>query len=103
MTKIIQLTAPVDNDSLGLKKGDDYYVVTHVKGIVGLNDFVDDLIPDVATPETDGLMSKKDKADLDKLMEPQDKIQMKSPDGSIFNITISNDGKLLPVKEVKDG
>ncbi|EFL96249.1 hypothetical protein IV78_GL000246 [Pediococcus acidilactici] len=102
LTKIIQLTAPADNDALGLKKGDNYYVVTHAKGIVGLGDFVNDLIPDVATLETDGLMSKKDKANLDKLMGPQDKIQMKSPDGSIFNITISNDGKLLPVKEDKD-
>ncbi|MFG1199514.1 hypothetical protein OGM84_04730 [Pediococcus acidilactici] len=102
MTKIIQLTAPADNDALGLKKGDNYYVVTHVKGIVGLNDFVNGLIPDVATTKADGLMSKKDKANLDNLMEPQEKIQMKSPDGSIFNITISDDGKLLPVKEDKD-
>jgi hypothetical protein len=102
LTKIIQCTAPIDNDSLGLKKGDNYYVVTHAKGVVGLEGFVNDLIPDVATSEVDGLMSKGDKANLDKLMEPQEKVRIKSPDGSIFDITISNEGTLQPFKEVKD-
>ncbi|MCS8573780.1 hypothetical protein [Pediococcus pentosaceus] len=102
MTKIIQCTAPTDIDSLGIKKGDNYYVVTHAKGVVGLEDFVNDLIPDVATTKADGLMSKDDKANLDKLMEPQEQLSMKSPDGSIFNISVDNDGKLQATKEVND-
>ena len=102
MTKIIQCTAPTDNDVLGLKKGDNYYIVTHAKGVVGLEDFVNGLIPSVVTSEVDGLMSKGDKANLDKLMEPQEKIRIKSPDGSIFNISVDNDGKLQATKEVNN-
>lgn len=100
MTKIIQLTAPADNDALGLKKGDNYYVVTHAKGIVGLDDFVNDLVPDVATLETDGLMSKTDKAKLEKLQaEPIEGFKFKSPDGSIFVVSVDNDGEINCQKE----
>ncbi|MGK9479640.1 hypothetical protein [Melissococcus plutonius] len=43
--KIIELTAPVDNGSLGLKKGETYYVLTHAEGVDGLTEFVEKLIP----------------------------------------------------------
>lgn len=75
-----------------LKKGGvRFYPRTHLKAVDGL---------DVATVDSDGLFSKSDKAKLDKLqVEPFDGLKFKSPDGSIFLLSVSNEGKPVFTKE----
>lgn len=67
--KIIELEAPVDDESLGLVKGESYYVLTHAQGVDGLTEFIKAIAPiyQIATSSIDGLMSKEDKAKLDQL------------------------------------
>ncbi|KAJ80424.1 hypothetical protein SAMN04487774_1038 [Enterococcus faecalis] len=67
--KIIELTAPVDDETLGLKKGEPYYVLTTAKGVDGLKEFILKIAPiyAVATETNDGLLSKEDKTKLDHL------------------------------------
>ncbi|WP_032540517.1 hypothetical protein [Clostridioides difficile] len=67
------------------QEGTKFYPVTHRDAIVGL---------DVASADEDGLMAKTDKTKLDKLqVEPIEGLKFKSPDGSIFMLSVSNDGK----------
>lgn len=75
-----------------LKKGGvRFYPRTHLKVVDGL---------DVATVNSDGLLPKSDKAKLDKLqVEPFDGLKFKSPDGSIFVLSVSDEGKSVFTKE----
>jgi hypothetical protein len=71
--------------------GATFYPVTHRDAVVGL---------DVANANEDGLMSKADKTKLDKLQaEPIEGLKFKSPDGSIFVLSVSDDGKSVFTKE----
>ncbi len=73
------------------QEGTKFYPVTHRDAVVGL---------DVASANEDGLMSQADKTKLDKLqVEPLEKIKFKSPDGSIFVMSVTNDGKPTFTKE----
>lgn len=102
-TKIIQLRARGDND-FGLSKGEPYYPKVGADSIAGLESEIDKHVPkyDLATPTADGLLSKEDKAKLDKLQaEPFEGLKFKSPDGSIFVLSVSNQGETVFTKEGK--
>lgn len=104
-TKIIQLRARGDND-FGLSKGEPYYPKVGADSIAGLESEIDKHVPkyDLATPTADGLLSKEDKAKLDKLQaEPFEGLKFKSPDGSIFVLSVDNEGKAVFTKENKNG
>lgn len=71
--------------------GATFYPVTHRNAVVGL---------DVASANEDGLMAKDDKAKLDKLqVEPIEGLKFKSPNGSIFVLSVNDDGKSVWTKE----
>lgn len=71
--------------------GATFYPVTHRDAINGLV---------VASADEDGLMAKTDKAKLDKLqVEPLEKLKFKSPDGSIFVMSVSDEGKPIFTKD----
>lgn len=104
-TKIIQLRARGDND-FGLSKGEPYYPKVGADSIAGLESEIDKHVPkyDLATPTADGLLSKEDKAKLDKLQaEPFEGLKFKSPDGSIFVLSVDNEGEPVFTKEDKNG
>nr|WP_278842466.1 phage tail protein [Melissococcus plutonius] len=67
--KLIQLTAPIDVPSLSLQTGDPYWVITTAEGVKGPEKTITKIAPtyDVATEDKEGLLSKEDKAKLDKL------------------------------------
>lgn len=73
------------------QEGTKFYPVTHKDAVVGL---------DVANANNeDGLMSKADKTKLDKLqVEPIEGLKFKSPDGSIFVLSVGDDGKSVFTK-----
>lgn len=74
-----------------VQEGTRFYPVTHRDAVVGL---------DVASANVDGLMAKTDKAKLDKLqVEPLEKLKFKSPDGSIFVMSVSDEGKPIFTKD----
>lgn len=100
-TKIIQLRARGDND-FGLKEGEPYYPKVGADSVVGLEAEIDKRVPkyDIATPTANGLISKEDKTKLDKLqVEPFEGLKFKSPDGSIFVLSVDNEGKSIFTKE----
>lgn len=102
-TKIIQLRARGDND-FGLTEDEPYYPKVGADSIVGLDSEIDKHVPkyDLATPTANGLMSNGDKAKLDKLqVEPFEGLKFKSPDGSIFVLSVSNQGEMVFTKEVE--
>ena len=73
------------------QEGTEFYPVTHKDAVVGL---------DVANANEDGLMAKDDKAKLDRLqVEPIERLKFKSPNGSIFVLSVSDDGKGVWAKE----
>lgn len=73
------------------QEGTKFYPVTHRDAVNGLV---------VASSDEDGLMAKTDKAKLDKLqVEPLEKLKFKSPDGSIFVLSVSDEGKPVLAKE----
>lgn len=73
------------------QEGTKFYPVTHKDAVVGL---------DVANANEDGLMSKADKTKLEKLqVEPIEGLKFKSPDGSIFVLSATDDGKPVFTKE----
>lgn len=73
------------------QEGTKFYPVTHKDAVVGL---------DVVNANEDGLMSKADKTKLDKLqVEPIEGLKFKSPDGSIFVLSVGDDGKSVFTKE----
>ncbi|KAF0367839.1 hypothetical protein GBO52_04040 [Pediococcus acidilactici] len=72
--------------------GATFYPVTHRDAVNGLV---------VASTDEDGLMAKADKVKLDKLqVEPLEKLKFKSPDGSIFSLSVDNKGTPIFTKEV---
>lgn len=100
-TKIIQLRARGDND-FGLTEGEPYYPKVGADSVVGLESEIDKCVPKygLATPIADGLISKEDKAKLDKLqVEPFEGLKFKSPDGSIFVLSVSNQGETVFTKD----
>ena len=103
-TKIIQLRARGDND-FWLSKGEPYYPKVGADSIAGLDSEIDKHVPkyDLATPTADGLLSKEDKAKLDKLQaEPFEGLKFKSPDGSVFVLSVDNDGNVVFTKEANN-
>lgn len=100
-TKIIQLRARGNND-FGLTEGEPYYPKVGADSVVGLESEIDKRVPkyDLATSTSDGLISKEDKAKLDKLqVEPFEGLKFKSPDGSIFILSVSDQGETVFTKE----
>ncbi|WP_195459051.1 hypothetical protein [Pediococcus acidilactici] len=103
-TKIIQLRAREDND-FGLTKDEPYYPKVGADSVTGLGSEIDKRVPkyDLATPIADGLISKEDKAKLDKIqVEPFEGLKFKSPDGSIFVLSVSNQGDAVFTKEANN-
>ena len=102
-TKIIQLRARGNND-FGLTEGEPYYPKVGADSVAGLESEIDKHVPkyDLATPIADGLISKEDKSKLDKLqVEPFEGLKFKSPDGSIFVLSVSDQGETIFTKEGK--
>ena len=100
-TKIIQLRARGNND-FGLTEGEPYYPKVGADSVIGLEIEIKKQVPkyDLATSTSDGLISKEDKAKLDKLqVEPFEGLKFKSPDGSIFILSVDNEGKPIFTKE----
>lgn len=100
-TKIIQLRARGDND-FGLMGGEPYYPKVGADSVVGLEIEIKKQVPKygLATLTADGLISKEDKTKLDKLqVEPFEGLKFKSPDGSIFILSVDNEGKPIFTKE----
>lgn len=100
-TKIIQLRARGDND-FGLTEGEPYYPKVGADSVIGLEIEIKKQVPkyDLATSTSDGLISKEDKAKLDKLqVEPFEGLKFKSPDGSIFILSVSDQGETVFTKE----
>lgn len=98
-TKKVQLKSPENNPDLGLSKDEQYYPITSVDAVKGLQN----MAYQPATIDADGLMSKEDKRKLDSVvLEPLSDIKLKSPDGSIFIVRVTDDGQLECKKEVAD-
>jgi hypothetical protein len=96
-TKIVQLKARADYPDLDLAKGESYYPATSADAVKGLDEVVDGKVVkyDPATETADGLMSSVDKKKLNKLKEePLSELEFKSPNGSIFVVSVDDDGKL---------
>ena len=104
-TKIVQLKSPEDNSDLGLSKDELYYPRVAVDGVEGLDaKFQKEVVTyQPATSSTDGLMSKEDKQKIDSVvLEPLSDIKLKSLDGSIFIVSVTDDGQLECNKEEID-
>ncbi|MGJ3791970.1 hypothetical protein [Lactiplantibacillus argentoratensis] len=90
-TKKVQLKSPENNPDLGLSKDEQYYPITSVDAVKGLQN----MAYQPATIDADGLMSKEDKQKLDSVVtEPLSDIKLKSPNGTVFLVTIGDDGKI---------
>lgn len=101
-TKIVQLKARANNPDIGLVKDEPFYVVTSVDAVVGLDKFIAKQIVTYqpATETDDGLMAAADKKKLNTIKtEPFEGLKFKSPDGSIFVLSVDNDGKPVFTKE----
>ncbi|MBU7002155.1 hypothetical protein HPG02_00690 [Pediococcus pentosaceus] len=104
-TKIIQLEARADDPDIGLVKGEPFYVVTSADAVVGLDKFIAKQVVTYqpATETVDGLMTATDKKKLNGIKtEPLDGLKLKSPDGSVFVLSVGNDGKPVFTKEESD-
>lgn len=104
-TKIVQLEASADNPDIGLIKGEPFYVVTSADAVVGLDKFIAKQVVTYqpATETVDGLMTATDKKKLNGIKtEPLDGLKLKSPDGSVFVLSVDNDGKPVFAKEESD-
>ena len=100
-TKEVQLKSPEDNPDLGLSKDESYYPITGADAVKGLEEKLQSMTYQPATASTDGLMSKEDKQKLDSVvLGPLSDIKLKSPDGSIFSVRVTDDGQLECEKEV---
>lgn len=96
-TKIVQLKARAEYPDLNLAKEEPYYPVTSVDAVKGLDEVIDGKVVKYTpvTETVDGLMSSADKQKLDSLKEePLDELELKSPNGSIFVVSVDDDGKL---------
>lgn len=101
-TKIVQLKAREDYPDLDLVKGESYYPATSADAVKGLDEVVDGKVVkyDPATETADGLMSSSDKKKLNKLKEePFSELELKSPNGSIFQLSVNDKGQVQVTKE----
>lgn len=104
-TKIVQLEARADDPDIGLAKGEPFYVVTSADAVVGLDKFIAKQVVTYqpATETVDGLMTATDKKKLNEIKtEPLEGLKFKSPDGSVFVLSVDNDGKPVFTKEESD-
>ncbi len=100
-TKIVQLEARADYPDLNLVKGEPYYPATSADAVKGLDKVVDGKVAkyDPATETADGLMTAADKKKLNEIkIEPLEGLKFKSPDGSVFVLSVDNDGKPIFTK-----
>lgn len=101
-TKIVQLKARADDPDIGLLKDEPFYVVTSADAIIGLSSFIakQTVTYQPATETVDGLMTADDKKKLNTIKtEPFDELKFKSPDGSIFSLSVDNKGTPVFTKE----
>lgn len=104
-TKIVQLKARADDPDIGLVKGEPFYVITSADAVVGLDKFIAKQVITYqpATETDDGLMTATDKKKLNEIKtEPLGGFKFKSPDGSVFVLSVDNDGKPIFTKEESD-
>lgn len=102
-TKIVQLKARADDPDIGLIKGEPFYVINSADAVVGLDKFIAKQVVTYqpATETTDGLMTAVDKKKLNQIKaEPLEGLKFKSPDGSVFTLSVSNEGEPVFMKEV---
>lgn len=100
--KIVQLNACADDSDMGLLKGEPFYVVTSADAVVGLDKAIAKQVITYqpATETIDGLMTATDKKKLNEIKtEPFEEIKFKSPNGSIFVLSVDNNGKPVFTKE----
>lgn len=105
-TKIVQLEARADDSDIGLVKGEPFYVVTSADAVIGLDKFITKQVVTYqpATETVDGLMAADDKKKLNEIKtEPLEGLEFKSPDGSVFVLSVDNEGKPVFTKENKNG
>lgn len=103
--KIVQLEARTDDSDMGLAKGEPFYVATSADAIVGLDKFIAKQVVTYqpATETVDGLMTATDKKKLNEIKtEPLEELKFNSPDGSIFILSVDNNGKAVFTKEESD-
>lgn len=98
--KIVKLESPVDNPGAGMVAGQQYYVATKPAAIENLDPYLEQKYQP-ATPTSDGLMSAEDKKIIEKISEPKSEVLMKSPDGSIFVLTVDDEGNVKATKQDK--
>lgn len=103
--KIVQLKARNEDSDIGLLKDEPFYVVTSADAIIGLDRAIAKqtitYLP--ATETVDGLMTSIDKKKLNEIKtEPLKGLKFKSPDGSIFVLSVGNDGEPVFTKEESD-
>ncbi|MBF7103925.1 hypothetical protein I6H67_04745 [Pediococcus pentosaceus] len=104
-TKILQLKARNDDSEIGLSKDENYYPKTSADAVVGLDKFIAKQVVTYqpATETVDGLMTAADKKKLNEIKtEPFEEIKFKSPDGSVFVLSVDNGGKPVFTKEESD-
>ena len=103
-TKILQLKASNDNSEIGLSKDENYYPKTSADAVVGLDKLIAKQVVTYhpATETVDGLLTATDKKKLNSIQtEPFEGLKFKSPDGSIFVLSVSNQGETVFTKEGK--
>lgn len=104
-TKILQLKARNDDSEIGLSKDENYYPKTSADAVAGLDKLIAKQIVTYqpATETNDGLMPAADKKKLNKIKaEPLEGLKFKSPDGSVFVLSVDNEGKTVFTKEESD-
>lgn len=103
--KIVQLEARADDSDMGLLKGEPFYVVTSADAVIGLDRSIAKQIVTYlpATETVDGLMTATDKKKLNEIKtEPFEGLKFKSPNGSIFVLSVDNEGNAVFTKEGVD-
>ncbi|MBF7130897.1 hypothetical protein [Pediococcus pentosaceus] len=101
-TKILQLKSRNDDSEMGLSKDENYYPKTSSDAVAGLDKFIAKQVVTYqpATETNDGLMTAADKNKLNKIKaEPLEGLEFKSPDGSVFVLSVDNEGKAIFTKE----
>lgn len=104
-TKILQLKSRNGDPEMGLSKDENYYPKTSSDAVAGLDKFIAKQVVTYlpATETNDGLMTATDKKKLNGIKtEPLDGLEFKSPDGSVFVLSVDNDGKPVFTKEESD-
>lgn len=101
-TKILQLKSRNDDSEIGLSKDENYYPKTSADAVVGLDKSIakQAVTYQPATETVDGLMTATDKKKLNEIKtEPLEGLKFKSPDGSVFVLSVDNEGKPVFTKE----